>query len=356
MPVNFRSELFSLCKTIQNQECSKQIRDIIIKMSSVKNPIDGNEEPLHGDFAQVANHSNNQFHGYLYLDDNIDTISLPKIFKVEHLSKDERYLIERGHRTLLRFVELCLSDIKMKSNSVAESMHPYFLYKEVRLSPESTAFVSDEVLQPAVTAFKQGSVYKAIMEADLTAFFSRVSINEMRMLVGTIEKEINESLGKNVTKDLKEFSLKLDSQFNNITDVLFAFSILLLAIKNSLALACRLLYKAICGGDLFVLNNDNIISIEKNISSVLFHYYKVFSQDIYFDRSGSGMGNILLMDCDLNHEQHLHEFGMLISETINIAGEFGQSAKYSFVTVNEEMIYLHFLIDKILEIGLPPVK
>lgn len=68
------------------------------------------------------------------------------------------------------------------------------------------------------------------------------------------------------------------------------------------------------------------------------------------------MGSILLLDCDPPYGPHIHEFGMLISQALNFAGEFGQSAKYSFVTVNEEMIYIHYLTNEILRIGLPKVK
>lgn len=357
MSKDFRSELFSLCKSIQEKDCTQQIRQLIYDLSVVTEKIKiGNCKPLHGDFAQIARHSNNEFHGYLFLDDNIDSISLPKFFRVEHLSTDERALLERGHRTLVRFAELCLDDIYSKSEVIADSMHPYFLYKPVNFSSEATSFITDEEFQPVVSAFKRGKVYQSLMATDFVALFGQIDINHMRVLIGSIDREISQSLSEDVAKDIKEFSLKIDSKFNNITEVMFAFSVLIFAIKSSLALAFRVLYRAICGVDLFVLNNDNIISIEKNTTTVLCHYYKVFSQDMAVDYSGSEMGSILLLDCDPPYGSHIHEFGMLVSQTLNLAGEFGQSAKYSFVTVNEEMIYIHYLTNEILRIGLPEIK
>ena len=84
-------------------------------------------------------------------------------------------------------------------------------------------------------------------------------------------------------------------------------------------------------------------------------FYKIFAQDGNFDFSGSDMGSILLIDCDLPHGRHIHEFGMLIAQTLNFAGEFGESAKYSVVTVDEELINIHHLVDEVLKAGLPIV-
>ena len=68
------------------------------------------------------------------------------------------------------------------------------------------------------------------------------------------------------------------------------------------------------------------------------------------------MGSVLLIDCDPSPDMHIHEFGMLVAETLNFAGEFGQTAKYSFVTVDEELIPIHHLTKSILQTGLPFVE
>ena len=101
---------------------------------------------------------------------------------------------------------------------------------------------------------------------------------------------------------------------------------------------------------------QNIINIEKEATTAICKFYKVFSQDIAFDFAGGAMGSIILMDCDLPNDTHIHEFGMLIAETLNFASEFGETAKYSFVTVDSEMIHIHPLVKEILRVGLPMVK
>lgn len=358
MPSDFRREVFKLCKYLQKDETAKRIGTMIHDMSAVvESPKNrGAITNSKNDFAYIAKHNNTEFHGFLFLDDNIDKIELPKLFSPEHLLREERILLECGHKTLTRFVELCLSDIEHVSKRVAESMNPYFLYKDVKISSEAKSLISDEDLQAAVLAFKSGAVYSALIASKFTTMFDKFDDTATRALIGTLERDIKKSLGEDVDKDLRAFSLRLGSGLSNTTDVLLAFSILIFALKESLRLSCRMLYRAICGVDLFVLNNDNIINIENRVSTPVCELYKVFSQDISIDYSGSEIGSILLIDCDLPNEAHIHEFGMVIAETINFASEFGSTAKYSFITTNEEMIYLHLLIKAILRAGLPVVS
>lgn len=355
---DFRSEVFVLCKKLQKSDCVKQVESVIrdLSLTAESKETGATNENIHGHFAYVAQHSNSEFHGYLFLDDNIGKIDLPPFLAVKHLSSEERLSIERGHKTLTRFIDLCLSDIAHRSSVVAESMNPYFLYKPVNISEMAESLISDADLLPAVTAFKNGSVYKALLNSNFTKLFEKIDISAMHILMGTVEKEVNQSLGKNETKDLRDFSFRLNSKLDNITDIMFAFSILMFALKESLRSSCHLLYRAICGIDLFVLNEENIINIEEEVSTTVCKFYKVFAQDLPFDYTGSEMRSILLIDCDTSYGAHVHEFGMVIAETMNLWGEFGQTAKYSFVTVNEELIHIHQLTGDILKVGLPVVN
>ena len=357
MTTDFRSEVFKLCKKVQRDEIAQMIGKTIHDMSVVVEKKTGETiKDARSDFAYLAKHSNSEFHGFLFLDDNIDKIKLPDFFKPTALLPDDRALIERGHKTLIRFIELCLSDIAHESKIVAESMNPYYLYKDVSISANVGALLSDEDMQTAVTAFKNGTVYKALISSNFTKIFSKLDVGSMHILVDTLEKDINKSLGEDVSTDLKKFSLKLGSGYNSAADAMLAFSILMLALKTSLKLSCRLLYRAICGVNLFILNNENIINIEKEATTAICKFYKVFSQDIAFDFAGGAMGSIILMDCDLPNDTHIHEFGMIIAETLNFASEFGETAKYSFATVDSEMIHIHPLVKEILRVGLPMVK
>ncbi len=358
MATDFRREVFQLCKKLQKDATAQQIGKTIHDMSVVSESVEvgGKVTSSKNDFAYIAKNNNSEFHSFLFLDENIEKIKVPDFLFPEKLSTEERGLLERGHKTLIRFAELCLFDINSESELVAHYLNPYFTYKDVHISDVTESLLSDADMQPAVEAFKRGKIYTKLMETKFTAMFERIDDSNFRALLGTLERVINESLGDEVEKELQDFSLKLRFGLRNIPDTMFAFSILMLALRESLKLSCRILYRAICGIDLFVLNNNNLINIEKNTSTLACKFYKVFSQDILFGSSGSEMGSILLIDCDLPSDIHIHEFGMLITQTILFDGEFGSSAKYSFVTVDEEMVYIHPLTEAIIQSRLPICK
>lgn len=108
MSTNFRTEVFKLCKKLQKDEASQKIRKMIYDMSVVieSNEIGEKFTDSRNDFAYMAKHSNTEFHGFIFLDENIEKIDIPNFFNVEHLSSAERILIEQGHKTLTRFIDL----------------------------------------------------------------------------------------------------------------------------------------------------------------------------------------------------------------------------------------------------------
>ena len=211
MSTNFRSEVFKLCKKLQGnmdaQEIGKMIYDMSVlpetskKSKIIKNPSN--------DFAYLAKNFNTEFHGFLFLDDNIETRKLPTFYSPKHLSSTERSLVENGHKTITRFIDLCLSDIASQSNELSSLINPYIFYKKVSISEEASSLLSDDELEPAISAFKNGVAYKALMGANFIKLLSTVDTNALYSLISVLEKEINQSLGENISNDLKEFSLIL---------------------------------------------------------------------------------------------------------------------------------------------------
>lgn len=357
MKGNFRGEVFKLCNILLNNDKAKAIGSLIYDLSvSTENVQTGLiKHRLHGDFAYVAQHSNNQFQGYLFVDDNIDILEIPTPFRVEHLSRDERILIEQGHMTLIRFIEMCLEEISKESKVVAEAMNPYFLFQNVECDPSVGSILTDEEMSSAVKAFKGGATYKTLIDSKFEYVFKKIDKSALQVLMGTTEKEINMSFGEEIPSDLKDFSIRFMGMNKDVPDIMLAFTILMYALKESLRIACQLLYEAICGIDLQVINNDNIINIEKQISNTLYKEYKVLIQGICMSHAGKSVGSILLMDCDPSDKVHLHEFGMITSMTQNFSMDMGETTKYTFITINEELINIQNITNSIINVGLPKV-
>lgn len=358
MSLSFRSEVFALCKKTQKNMAAKEISNAIMALKITKGDISSGEIPRnpHGDFVQLAEHSNNQFHGYLFVDDNADKIQLPAFFSIKRLSNEERMAIEKGHKTLTRFIELCLNDMRGKSPIVADAISPYFLYKSVTLNNDSISLFEDSEYDNLVKAFKSGKVYKAVYNSDIDRF-SKIIINKNKLqaIMTIMEKEFSTGYNEDIPPDLSALSVRLLNKQLNAPDILYAYAIMIYALKESLRMACQLLYGAICGSDLVVLNNDNLISIENRTSSQICNFYKVFVQGALFSVVGNLVGDVLLMDCDDSTNNHIHEFGMVTSTTIQLAGEFGQTSKISFVIVDNELIPISNITNTILSHGLPKI-
>lgn len=358
MSLSFHNEVFALCKKAQKNMAAKEISDTIMALKITKGNISSGEIPRnpHGDFAQLAEHSNNQFHGYLFVDDNADKIQLPAFLSIKRLSNEERMAIEKGHKTLTRFVELCLNDMREKSPIIADAISPYFLYKSVTLNNDSISLFEDSEYDNLVKAFKSGKVYKAVYDSDIDRF-SKIIINKnnLQAIMTIMEREFSTGYNEDIPPDLSTLSVRLLNKQLNAPDILYAYAIMIYALKESLRMACQLLYGAICGGDLVVLNNDNLISIENRTSSQICNFYKVFVQGALFSVVGNLVGDVLLMDCDDSTNNHIHEFGMVTSTTIQLAGEFGQTSKISFVIVDNELIPISNITNTILSHGLPKI-
>lgn len=283
MSLSFRNEVFALCKKAQKNMAAKEISNTIMALKITKGNISSGEIPRnpHGDFAQLAEHSNNQFHGYLFVDDNADKIQLPAFLSIKRLSNEERMAIEKGHKTLTRFVELCLNDMREKSPIIADAISPYYLYKGVSLNNDTISLFEDSEYDDLVKSFKSGKVYKALFGSDIDRFSQIINKNNLQALMAVIEKEFSTGYNEDIPSDLSALSMRLLNKQLNAPDILYAYAIMIYALKESLRMACQLLFGAICGGDLVVLNNDNLINIENRTSSQICNFYKVFVQGAF---------------------------------------------------------------------------
>lgn len=105
--------------------------------------------------------------------------------------------------------------------------------------------------------------------------------------MAVIEKEFSTGYNEDIPSDLSALSMRLLNKQLNAPDILYAYAIMIYALKESLRMACQLLFGAICGGDLVVLNNDNLINIENRTSSQICNFYKVFVQGALFSVVGT---------------------------------------------------------------------
>lgn len=345
--MSFRNAVFKLCQDMEKSKSAQEVASVMKKISLIKEDENSviNTNP-YGNFDYIAKHSRNQFHGYLFLDENLDKIALPKSMIAKHLTKNDRNIIEKGYLTILKFVSFCLRDIQKKYPMVAESISPYFLYKEVDYNKNIELILSEEKLLVAANEFKKNKVYKKVVTSEIGNIIEDMDIDLLRELIDTFDKEIVEAELDNESEHLKKFSMKLSDEIYKIEDYLTAYIILICSLRKSLTIACQMLYKSICGGNLVVLDNDNLISIDARNHNFICNKYKVIAQDIFFDV----IGDLLVIDCEDYSGSNIKDFGYVIQGTMKFSDETGYITKLSFVVVDHFLNPIKNITDKVINL------
>jgi hypothetical protein len=238
---------------------------------------------------------------------------------------------------------------------VAWGMNPYSKYKEVKCICDATPVLSDAEMENAVAAFKNGKTYKALLDSNCHLLLNSIDKEKMAGLMHILERDIVRGINGDELRDFLDLAMNCGKSMD-APGVLFEYSVLIYALRESLALACQMLFRAMDAKnikkELTVLNNDNIINIEDIESNIFSKVYKVLTLEMTFDECG----DILLIDCDDRFDHHTHEFGWILTISMNFASESGETTKYTFAVVNEELIYIPNLTGLIVRNGLPQVK
>lgn len=349
--MSFRDEIFQLCKVIQKDNNTKMIRDLIHNLSIIK---EGEEfKPNRADFKQVAQHSNNQFYGYLYASEHIQDYK--SIFpQITPLSTDEILLISRAHATIVALIDGCLSEFKKDYPRIYLGINPYSKYKPINQNEENPLIKTDNY-EKAISAFKSSALYQKLYTSNINVFFEELHTEDINMMFAVLEKELNNCPLDKIPESIENFIKCLYTDYKEMPEILMAEIILILGLRKSLENACSLLFTALVGEDLIVLNNDNIINIEKNSSNSLYKIMRLVCNDVFLTTNTKTVGDITLVDCTPHDDYHIHEFGYINSYTANWDQEMGQTSKITIVMIDDLLNPISALTNQIIKKDFPPI-
>ena len=332
--MSLRSKVFSLCKEIQKDDSYVELRALIHDLHVAP---DGPEQWGRSDFGYISKHGNSQFYGYLFTDENIETYKQDTIFKaLMPLSPEERRIIERGHATLELLIHECLSELVKKYPNMENALNPYSKFKPIREVSEQSYLPSSKMAD-CVIAFKSSPAYSMLMTSPIESLLSSLPGEECMRLVALMSKELTDKSPDDVSEDIRTLVMRYYHTAKTPETLLFHASCLMVALKDMLWTACQLLFSAFIGSDIVVINNDNIIRIEKNVSSAVGKYMTVLVQGIIVRPIVGAVGNVLLIDCDPNADHHIHDFGFVHAETISHTKDTGGTSKLTFKILDEHL-------------------
>lgn len=352
MGVSFRTAVFNLCKKMASSSEAEQVRNLINNLSTVVETKDDDpniiKRPPHGDLSYIGSHQRIQFLGYLFADESVDEINKKEPFSVTHLDGNERQVIEGAYNTLRMFLDACISDIKDKYPNIGLLVDPYSRYRQPSLQYNVKPLLSKSEVKECVEAFKLGKLYKKTISNEVFQFFESVDTRTIHQLIALQEKQFANDMNT-ITKETEDFYYKVVMN-NDIrtAEIMMMFTSYCYALRQSLGLAIQMLYEAIIGLDMPVMNNENIIDLANHINDIVYEKYVILTQGVMLGFAGSGVGSVALLTCDPSDLNHIKEFGEIIAMSVSFAGEFGSSSKVTMITVDEELNPIHRFTDAIL--------
>ena len=329
--MDFRSEVFKLCKAIQKRAETNIVNDTYLRLFTSKS-----EEcvvPQYSMFHEVAKHRNNQFYGYLYANEHTDDYK--KILQgITPLPDTDIQIFARAHATIYALIKECVKELEILNPKIAKVLNPYSKYRPIT-APAGVSFLVEKEYEKAAEAFRESKLYKKLINSSINALVEELKPEDIYTMFMVLEKEIVACPLDIVPESVKSLEKCLLTKFEKVEEILLAETLMVFALQKSLENACSLLYTALIGEDLRVFNNDNIFDIDKNYSNSLRRVIQLSAIGIFMNGKSNMVGDIMLIDCDSYPDHHMHEFGVIQSYSASLNDEMGNTSKVTIIVVDD---------------------
>ena len=120
--MDFRSEVFKLCKAIQKRAETNIVNETYLRLFTSKS-----EEcviPQYSMFHEAAKHGNNQFYGYLYANEHTDDYKTV-LQGIKPLPDKDIQIFARAHATIYALIKECVKELEISNPRIAKVLDPY---------------------------------------------------------------------------------------------------------------------------------------------------------------------------------------------------------------------------------------
>lgn len=349
--MDFRSEVFKLCKIIQKRAETNIVNDTYLRLFTSKS-----EECVisqYSMFHEVAKHGNNQFYGYLYANEHTDDYK--KILQgITPLPDTDIQIFARAHATIYALIKECVKELEISNPKIAKVLDPYSKYRPIT-APAGVSFLVEKEYEKAAEAFRESKLYKKMINSSINTLVEELKPEDIYTMFMVLEKEIVACPLDVVPESVKSLEKCLITKFEKVEEILLAETLMVFALQKSLENACSLLYTALIGEDLCVFNNDNIFDIDKNYSNSLRRVIQLSAIGIFMNGKSNMVGDIMLIDCDSYPAHHMHEFGVIQSYSASFNDEMGNTSKVTMIVVDDLLNPYYHLTNKIIDMDFPPL-
>ena len=340
--MDFRSEVFKLCKAIQKRAETNIVNETYLRLFTSKS-----EEcviPQYSMFHEAAKHGNNQFYGYLYANEHTDDYKTV-LQGIKPLPDKDIQIFARAHATIYALIKECVKELEISNPRIAKVLDPYSKYRPIT-TPAGVPFLAEKEYEKAAEAFRESKLYKKLINSSINALVEELKPEDIHTMFMVFDV---------VPESIKPLEKCLVTKFEKIEEILLAETLIIFSLQKSLENACSLLYTALIGDDLCVFNNDNIFNIDKNYSNSLRKVIQLSAVGIFLNGKSNMVGGIMLVDCDPYPKHHMHEFGVIQSYSASFNGEMGNTSKVTMMVVDDLLNPYYLLTNRIIDMDFPPL-
>lgn len=334
----YKSELFNLCKSIEQSELSKKVREMWNNFKT-DDSLFLNKTIWFTSTRDDQNH----FYGVLLSQSRSENISIP-FSNCPKLNQRELEICKEANEFLVHISTSLVNELSFLPTSIKEALNPYSklldidtdFYKRINISNHEEIDFSE-----LIKKFRKSYIFNVIESKtqeigpnilgtiqkdnilEIFAFFEKnevsCSYNEIPKNLNTIKR--NEINGRLRNEDVVEF-----------------FFFTLYVLKDIIEITLNTLYSALKGKKFPVLSNDNLISIEGPSTNYLYKKYELVKTSSEHDDNQPSVNNLCLIDAYLDNEkQKVHSLIYIVTTTYRQTSRLGSTTSMKGLEVDDSL-------------------
>lgn len=339
---DFRKAVFEVCKKLKDSDVFAKTRETMVNLFFESSNEDAAVKKIDTkrEIACNGRDLNCEFFGILLaFEKKLSMSNLTGNFCNVELSADEYDALSLGHFVITTFVDKCLSKIYELNPSFAKALNPYSFYVPLASNAKHYDF-NESIMDEAITAFKETNIYTYLVRSNFLQALNAADEKTIMGLVQTLDREIIKTSHENPPKEIETVKIKERGfRANSIPDKIDAIAILsfkIIALREMLANAVRLLYYAILGVKLNVIDENCLITIAENKSNIMYEYKTLLIQGPLFNPFTHGVKDIVLFHFEKGDIKY-HDFGYIRSITYHFDQSEGHTTKLTYCVLDEEL-------------------
>lgn len=332
----YKSELFNLCKSIEQSELSTKIKKM---WDSFKT--DDSFYLNKTIWFTSTRDDQNHFYGVLLSQSRPE--NTPNFFSnCPKLNQRELEICKEGNEFLVNLSTNLINEFSFLPTSIRTVLNPYSklldidtdFYKEINISNQEEIDFSR-----LLKKFRQSymfNVIESISQKINPNFLDTIQTDSMLEIFAFFEKNEVSCSYDEVPNNLKIIKTNEINGRLRYEDEVEFFLFTLYVLRDIIEITLNTLYSALQGKKLPILSNDNLISINGPSTNYLYKKYELVKISSEHDDNHPSVSNLCLIDAYSDYEkQKVHSLIYIVTTTYHQTGRLGSTTSMKGLEVDD---------------------